>query len=291
MARPLVRDEEGLSTFWSFVGVLILVIAILAAYFGYVVPRFPPPPLRAQVGDTVQVHYIGKFENDLMFDTSLESVASDNASYPKAFAFSWRGTWDTLPFTIGTGTVVPGFDLGVQGLAEGDSKTFAVPPAQGYGLADSTKIFVKPLLESVPVRLTMDASGFAAIYNTQPVGGSNVTDPFWGWIATVSVAGSIVTVTNSPAPGEIVHPYGQWDARVLSIDDGADGGVGRIEVQHLLTAASVDRVGRRLPSGRVDFTVTAVDPFEGTYTLDFNDPVRGRTLVFQVTMVRIVRLF
>ncbi len=35
MARPLVRDDEGLSTFWSFVGVLVLVIAILAVYVRY----------------------------------------------------------------------------------------------------------------------------------------------------------------------------------------------------------------------------------------------------------------
>jgi FKBP-type peptidyl-prolyl cis-trans isomerase 2 len=291
MARPLVRDEEGLSTFRSFVGVLVLVIAILGVYFGYVVPRFPPPPLRAQVGDSVEVHYIGMFENDLVFDTSLESVARGNASYAKAFAFSWREAWDTLPFTIGTQTVVDGFDLGVQGLAEGDSKTFAVPPSQGYGSADPTKFIVKPLLESVPVRLTMNASGFTATYQTQPVAGSNVTDPVWGWTATVSVAGSIITVTNSPAPGDLVHPRGAWDARVLSIDDGANGGEGRIQVQHLLTAESVDRVGHRLPSGRVEFTVTAVDPFEGTYTVNFNDPVQGRTLVFQVTMVNIVRLF
>ncbi|MGI0147971.1 MAG: FKBP-type peptidyl-prolyl cis-trans isomerase [Thermoplasmata archaeon] len=291
MARPLVRDEEGLSTLWSFVGVLILILAILGVYFGYVVPKFPPPPLRALAGDTVQVDYIGTFQNDLVFDTSLESVATDNASYPKALTFSWRSSWDPLPFTIGTGSVVPGFDLGVQGLAEGEAKTVVVPPDQGYGLADPTKVFIKPLLESVPVRLTMNASGFAAVYHTDAVGGSNVTDPLWGWTATVGVAGSIVTVTNSPSPGEIVRPHGLWDARVLSIDDGADGGIGRIQVQHLLTAESVDRVGRRLPSGRVEFVVTAVDPAAGTYTLDFNDPVRGRTLVFQVTMVHIVRQF
>ena len=44
MARPLVRDDEGLSTFWSFVGVLVLVIAILAVYFVYVIPKFGHPP-------------------------------------------------------------------------------------------------------------------------------------------------------------------------------------------------------------------------------------------------------
>src|SRR5436853_431530 len=137
MARPLVRDEEGVSTLVSLIGVLLLVIAILAV---------------------------------------------------------------------------------------GDATPIAVPPDLGYGAADPTKVFVKPLFESVPVHLTMDASDFSATYKAPAVSGANTTDPFWGWPATVSVSGSVVTVTNSPTPGQTVPPYGARDARVHSLDDGADGG-------------------------------------------------------------------
>jgi FKBP-type peptidyl-prolyl cis-trans isomerase 2 len=290
MARPLVRDEEGVSTFWSFVGVLILVIAILGVYFGYVVPKFGAPPIRAQGGDAVKVDYIGRFEDGIVFDTSLRSVALDNASYGKAFSFSWRTEWSPLSFTIGSGGVIKGFDLGVQGLAVGDAKTIVVPPELGYGPADPAKVVVKPLFEPVPIRLTMDDSTFSATYKTPAVSGSNVTDPFWGWPAYVSVAGSVVTVTNSPTPGQMVHPYNEWDSQVVSIDDGADGGVGRITVHHLLDASSVDRVGGRTASGAPLFVVTAVDPGAGTYTANYNVPVKGRILVFEVTMVAITRV-
>ena len=292
MARPLVRDEEGVSTFWSFVGVLVLVAAILAVYFVYVVPKFGRAPLRAQNGDAVKVDYIGRFENGFVFDTSLQSVAEDNASYTKAFAFSWRGTWQPLSFAIGAVplAVIQGFDVGVQGLAVGDAKTIVVPPNLGYGAADPTKIIVKPLFENVPVRVTMNESDFANTYKTPAVSGSNVTDPFWGWSAYVSVSGSIVTVTNSPVPDQTVHPYDQWDARVVSVDDGADNGIGRIVVHHLLDGSAVDRIGTRSAPGTVVFVVTAVDLAGGTYTLDYNNPVRGRNLVFEVTMVAITRV-
>src|SRR6266513_2104661 len=216
MARPLVRDDEGLSTFWSFVGVLVLVIATLA--------------------------------------------------------------------------VIQGFDVGVQGLAVGDAKTIVVPPNLGYGPSDPTKILVKPLLEPVPVRVTMNESGFTNTYKTQPVSGANVTDPFWGWSAYVSVSGSIVTVTNSPVPGQTVHPYGGWAARVDSVDDSADNGTGRIVVHHLLDTSAVDRVGQKTASGTVVFVVTAVDLTAGTYTVNYNNPVKGRNLVFEVTMVAIARV-
>ena len=293
MARPLVRDEGGLSTLWSFLGVLVLVIAILGVYFAYVVPKFAAPPFRALSGDEVQVDYVGTFENGLVFDTSLLTVSADNASYPKALAFSWRATWQPLGFTIGTVplAVIKGFDVGVQGLAVVDSKTIAVPPELGYGSADPAKILVKPLFESVPVRMTMNATDFTTAYHTEAVSGMNVTDPFWKWTATVSVAGSLVTVTNSPVPGQVVRPYDQWAAQVLSIDDGADGGIGRILVHHQLDASSVDRVGLRDSSGRVVFSVSAVDAAAGTYTLNYNDMTKGRILIFQVTMVHISRLY
>src|SRR2546422_5067658 len=292
MALSLRRDERGASPLWSFIGVVVLVAAILGVYYGYVVPKFAPPPLRAQSGDQVQVDYVGTFaENGLVFDTSVAAIAKDNASYPKAFMFAGHGEYAPLPVTVGSGGVVPGFDIGIQGLAIGDSKRIVVPPALGYGLADPTKIFVKPLLETVPVRLTMDTSSFVATYQTAAISGTNVTDPFWGWTATVSVAGTIVTVTNSPIPGQLVRPQGAWDAEVVSIDDAANAGEGAILVHHLLTPAMVDRVGEKNAGGTVVFVVTSVDTDAGTYTLNYNNPTKGRTLVFQVTMLSISRLY
>src|SRR5437762_12726417 len=136
---------------------------------------------------------------------------------------------------------------------------------------------MKPLFEPVPVRVTMNESAFTNTYKTQPVSGANVTDPFWGWSAYVSVSGSIVTVTNSPVPGQMVHPY--WsDARVDSVDDGADNGTGRIVVHHLLDTSAVDRVGQKSASGTVVVVLTVVDLAAGSYTVNYHNPANGRHL-------------
>src|SRR5437870_11456604 len=159
MPRSLRRDDRGVSTLWSFIGVVILIAAILGVYYGYVVPKFAPPPFRAQSGDSVQVDYVGTFaENGLVFDTSILSIAQDNASYPKAFMFAWHSSYAPLPVTIGRGGVVPGFDTGIQGLAIGDSKTIVVPPALGYGRAHRRKILAKRLGAADPLRLPTDLS-------------------------------------------------------------------------------------------------------------------------------------
>src|SRR3989441_7141902 len=163
MPLSLRRDDRGVSTLWSFVGVVILIAAILGVYYGYVVPKLAPPPLRAQSGDSVQVDYVGTLaENGLVFDTSIQSIAQDNASYPKAFMFAWHGSYAPLPVTIGSGGVVPGIDTGVQGLAIREFKTIVVPPTLGYGAADPTKIFVKPPLEYLPGRPAMYLSTLLA---------------------------------------------------------------------------------------------------------------------------------
>src|SRR5438445_13142640 len=101
MARPLRRDDEGVSTLASFIGVIIPVIAILGVYYGYVVPKCGARPLRSQSGHQVQVDYIGTFsDTGLVFDTSLKAVAPDIATYAQAVMFIWHA-WQPLPVAIG----------------------------------------------------------------------------------------------------------------------------------------------------------------------------------------------
>jgi peptidylprolyl isomerase len=66
-----------------------------------------------QKGSTVQVHYVGKFEDGSVFDSS-EGRAP-------------------LQFTIGANQVIPGFENGLIGLNTGDKITLNIEPKEGYG--------------------------------------------------------------------------------------------------------------------------------------------------------------
>ncbi|MFC1790978.1 peptidylprolyl isomerase [Gemmatimonadota bacterium] len=68
---------------------------------------------QAAKGDFVHVHYTGKLEDGVVFDTS-------------------EGR-DPLTFELGKGLVVPGFDEAVGGMAVGEKKTVTLPSAQAYG--------------------------------------------------------------------------------------------------------------------------------------------------------------
>ncbi len=68
---------------------------------------------RAKAGDAVRVHYAGRLEDGTVFDSS--------------------DTHGALRFTVGKGTVIPGFDEAVLGMKPGEAKTVTIPPEKGYG--------------------------------------------------------------------------------------------------------------------------------------------------------------
>ncbi len=78
----------------------------------------------AKSGDKVKVHYTGKLEDNTVFDSSKDRPP--------------------LEFTIGSGSIIPGFENAVIGMQTGESKTFTIPPDEAYGQPrDELKMEVK----------------------------------------------------------------------------------------------------------------------------------------------------
>jgi FKBP-type peptidyl-prolyl cis-trans isomerase 2 len=68
---------------------------------------------KAQEGNTVTVHYTGTLNDGNTFDSS-------------------QGR-DPLSFQIGNGQVIPGFESGIVGMTEGETKTIHILSEQAYG--------------------------------------------------------------------------------------------------------------------------------------------------------------
>ncbi len=68
---------------------------------------------QAKRGNVVKVHYVGMFEDGMIFDTSRER--------------------EPLPFTIGEGEVIPGFEEAVVGMNPGESKKVVLSAENAYG--------------------------------------------------------------------------------------------------------------------------------------------------------------
>ncbi|MBM3202168.1 MAG: peptidylprolyl isomerase [Chlamydiae bacterium] len=64
-------------------------------------------------GDTVTIHYTGKFEDDQVFDSS-------------------KGR-DPLEFVVGEGQIIVGVEKAVIGMHMGEAKTVKLNPSEAYG--------------------------------------------------------------------------------------------------------------------------------------------------------------
>jgi peptidylprolyl isomerase len=69
---------------------------------------------KVEKGSKVKVHYKGTLTDGVQFDSSYD-----------------RG--ETLPFEVGAGQMIPGFDAAVVGMEAGDKKTVTIPSSEAYG--------------------------------------------------------------------------------------------------------------------------------------------------------------
>jgi len=79
---------------------------------------------KAKAGDSVKVHYTGRFEDGEVFDSS-------------------KGK-EPLAFTLNSGQIIPGFEEAVLDMAVGESKTVSIKSENAYGA------YKKELILSIP---------------------------------------------------------------------------------------------------------------------------------------------
>jgi len=70
----------------------------------------------------VKVHYTGRFTDGEIFDSSKAVEGNDQYSDK-----------DPLDVELGKGMLIPGFEKGLQGMKEGDTKTITISSEDAYG--------------------------------------------------------------------------------------------------------------------------------------------------------------
>ena len=80
--------------------------------------KTPGSGTTAVAGRSVSVHYTGWLYNDGVKGAKFDSSQDRN---------------DPFEFDLGAGSVIRGWDEGVQGMQEGGTRVLVIPPELGYG--------------------------------------------------------------------------------------------------------------------------------------------------------------
>ena len=83
--------------------------------------------MKAQKGDIVSIHYVGKFPGGQVFDTSIESEAKKSGLHSPARDYK------PLQVTLGAGQVIAGFEEAIIGMEVNEEKEVTLPPEKAYG--------------------------------------------------------------------------------------------------------------------------------------------------------------
>jgi len=131
----------------AVIALAIIIAGVLSAYLlitygGEIFDNLTGSTETIEIGDCVDVNYVGSFENGTVFETSYEDVANDSGIYDPTTTYEPLKTFISFNLTEeppdGYSSYYPGiegFMEGLIGLKEGETKTLdPIPPEKAYGV-------------------------------------------------------------------------------------------------------------------------------------------------------------
>lgn len=274
---------------------IVIILALFGGYF--TLTKFMPA---AEAGDIVKINYILKLENGSVIDTNLQNVAEENG------LFNEQRTYEPMQITVNASQVIPGFDKALIGMREGQTKTVTVQPADAYGeykiesVGNISRTFEYDRTISTdtsPVPIPLDA--FKEHFGVEAKKGDIVKDAQSGYdIKVLDTNEENATVIVAYHIGQVIQVQTTgFNATVISIGankvtfrqdppESAEKAYGKVtyEVTPTKIIETVDvQVGDKVPYG----IITEVN--DDYILMDMNHPLAGKTLVFTITMVNVMK--
>jgi len=256
---------------------MLILFALGIMIFGCIGPEPEPEQPTAQYGDNVSVNYILTV-NGKVVDTNINQVARDEEIY------SPFRNYQPLTFTLLLGDAatpyIPGFVKGIVGMKVNESKIVTIPPSDDtYGLYDPTRVYnvskfyIMDALETVPMsyfegmNITVEEG---TLFNTE-----------MGRVIIDNITGDNVTLFYFFDVGHSFYYNG---------------------FHHIVSGASENLTYVIMFDVRENGTYTTTSLIDGkpvevrvtkltntTITFDENHPLAGETLVFNLTLLDLVK--
>ncbi|MFH1722620.1 MAG: FKBP-type peptidyl-prolyl cis-trans isomerase [Candidatus Altiarchaeota archaeon] len=222
-----------------------------------------------QTGDLVKISYAGSYLNGTVFDTSDPMYAQEVGIYNP------QRQYNPISAKVGSGQLIKGLEDAFIGLEVGQEKTVTLSPAQAYGQIDPLKRIVQPLSKSVPREESVPIEIVTQIIEDAPYIGQVFQFPDASWNMTVLQINESHVLVRNEIDEPLVVPTEFGQAR---IEPG--------EENLTVTLIGLEE-GVPVPTP-IGYAVIR-DIGEENFTLDYNHPLAGETLIFKIKVEEILR--
>jgi FKBP-type peptidyl-prolyl cis-trans isomerase 2 len=173
----------------------------------------------------------------------------------------------------GNEEVFPGLGDAVIGMAAGEKKQITLPPEKAYGPRDESKTANIPLKNSTPNTITLPADEYVKRFGGFPAQGREV--PLYPYVTTkvTKIGEKDVTLANTAQDGaRFSEPFG-----TVTVAVGKD----------CITLQLDPKVGAPFNTGDRQGVITSSSG--DTFTVDFNHPLAGKTIVLKLEVVAVTK--
>jgi FKBP-type peptidyl-prolyl cis-trans isomerase 2 len=223
-------------------------------------------------GDFVKLEYTGIIEETgEIFDTTKADVAY-NSDVEKADIFKLAERYEPLSLTLGKGEVLPALEVGIAGMKIGETRKVIINTEEGYGEWVPEKSKTLPRTTVLPKLTVVAVSEFAEAIGREPELNETLPLNYWN-VTIVDIQGENMTLSHEP---------------VNNTNISTEYGTGQVTLNdtHVVT---------RLSPNKGDVSITSygigiiTDVNETHFIIDYNHPLAGKDVVFEVTIKDILK--
>ena len=228
---------------------------------------------RVQKGDLARVNYTAKcFSDDKVFRTTLAGVAGA-PGIKKAAWYEEPESFSPEDILAGEKASMPGLGEAVLGMSAGEKQTITLTPEKAYGPPDPRKMMKLPTIKRMSKVISMSAQEYVQKFRFLPVVGKEVNLVPYFKTRVIEITERRVTLEHLAKDGERVEDdFGTTEIHL----DGKE-----------ITIKLVPRIGAPFEANGRKGRIISTDG--SAFTVDFNNPLAGKTIVIDIEVVSIIR--
>jgi FKBP-type peptidyl-prolyl cis-trans isomerase 2 len=228
-------------------------------------------PSKVQQGDLVELKYALFLEDGSLISTNIPDAANDPA-LKKAAQYAEPQTFSAEKVIAGQPTPLMGLRDAVLGMTVKERRRIVLPPEKAYGERDLQKVEQISCSKTMPKTVRMSPEEWVKNFNSFPVAGKEFWfNPFFP--ARVVEVNEQEVLLEFQKEGQI--PQSELGSVSVSMDD------------NNVTLTLTPVIGAHFGSNGQDGRITESDGKQ--FTVDFNNPLAGRSLVLDAEVVSLTK--